>query len=232
MTHQLLFNFLLRDQARFENYYTPPNQPIVHALQTAIKEKHSNVIYCWGTAGCGLTHLLQACCHAAAEIPLSAVYLPLRDLSWTPEILLGLESIDVICIDDLEALPRNQQAEEALFDCYNRLREQGRLLILASHIPLAHIGFQLPDLQSRLQWSLIFHIKSLNDEEKMQALLWQAQYRGFTLSVDVAHYLMNHTARNMTALCHNLDKLDMAAIREQRKITIPFVKKILFGGQD
>ena len=61
----------------------------------------------------------------------------------------------------------------------------------------------------------------------MLALQYRAQQRGVVLPDDVAKFLLNRLSRNMSDLIAHLDRLDKASIREQRKITIPFIKDIL-----
>jgi DnaA family protein len=45
---------------------------------------------------------------------------------------------------------------------------------------------------------------------------------------DVARFLINRLSRDMTSLIAALEQLDQASIREQRRITIPFIKDVLF----
>ncbi len=72
-------------------------------------------------------------------------------------------------------------------------------------------------------------IKQLSDSDKVLALQFRANQRGMQLSVEVAKFLINRQARDMASLISSLDKLDKASIREQRKITIPFIKEVLFN---
>jgi DnaA family protein len=47
------------------------------------------------------------------------------------------------------------------------------------------------------------------------------------LGDDVIRYLMHHGSRNMAHLLVTLDKLDVASLSAQRKITVPFVKQVM-----
>ena len=85
----------------------------------------------------------------------------------------------------------------------------------------------LPDLQSRLAWGLTLEIKNLTDQEKIGVLQLRATFRGFQLSDDVASYLIHHCSRNMRDLFALLEKLDQASLIAKRKITIPFVKRVI-----
>jgi DnaA family protein len=189
-----------------------------------VLKKSEPFIYCYGDSGIGKTHLLQACCHAAEPI----FYFSLknyRDLS--PTIFEALENQACVCIDDVDSIVCNKEWEEALFHFYNRARENNTQLLVSAQKPPQQLRCILPDLQSRLNWGLIFEIKNLSDSEKKFALKMRAAIRGLYLSDEVANYLIHHHSRNMRDLFFALEKLDQASLAAKRKLTIPFVKAII-----
>jgi DnaA family protein len=82
-------------------------------------------------------------------------------------------------------------------------------------------------LKSRLQWGVTFHVHTLDDDEKQHALQFRAKARGLDLSDEVATFIIQRLPRDMNELFWQLNRLDHASLAEQRKLTIPFVKKIL-----
>ena len=48
---------------------------------------------------------------------------------------------------------------------------------------------------------------------------------GLVLSQEVAEYLIHHLQRDMRVLMRVLKQLDSLSMREQRRLTIPFIKK-------
>jgi DnaA-homolog protein len=64
----------------------------------------------------------------------------------------------------------------------------------------------------------------LSDEEKRLALAAHAETRGFTLSPEVASYLLTHVRRDMPSLISALDALDRHSLETGRPITLPLVK--------
>jgi DnaA family protein len=142
-------------------------------------------------------------------------------------VLDGLESIDIICLDDIDVISGEPQWQQAIFDLYNRLLEQNKRLIITGNQSAQQLGITLPDLVSRLTWGYTEQVKALTDEEKIKALQFRAQQRGLLLSDDVVKFLLNRLSRDMGSLIESLDVLDKASIIEQRKITIPFIKDVL-----
>ena len=229
---QLSLSVSLNDQARFDNFYVrlgSPNASILALLQAQARGEGEAFVYLWGPPGVGLTHLLQAACHTAEAAGLSIQYLPLRELlGFAPGSLLEeMDSLDFLCLDGLEAIAGRSDWEEALFHLYNRLHERGGRLLVAAVQGPRELPLGLPDLRSRLQWGVTCQLESLSDEHKREALRYRAKARGLELSEEVADYVLQRVSRDMNQLFCNLERLDHASLAEQRKLTIPFVKKVL-----
>lgn len=229
---QLSLGVSLNDDATFDNFFAPvltPNAQILAAMRAQIATANEPFIYLWGAPGCGLTHLLQAACHYAQTFGKSFQYLPLRDLAgYAPdELFNGLEDLDLVVLDALDEVIARADWEQALFNLFNRLRDAGKLLLVAAVHGPQELNVGLPDLKSRLQWGATFHVHSLDDEQKQQALQFRARARGLELSDEVATYIIQRLPRDMNELFWQLNRLDHASLAEQRKLTIPFVKKIL-----
>lgn len=229
---QLSLGVSLKDDATFDNFFAPaqtPNAEVVASLKAQAEGLGEQFIYVWGSAGAGLTHLLQASCHYADAASRSVQYLPLKDVQgFAPEALLeGLEQLDFVCLDGVDFIAGQPHWEQALFNLYNALRDSGKWLLVAAHANPRSIDVRLADLKSRFQWGVTYAVESLNDEQKIQALMCRAQVRGLELSPEVASYIVQRVPRDMNQLFCSLHKLDHASLAEQRKLTIPFVKKIL-----
>lgn len=225
---QLTLPLHLSDAAIFDNFFPATNQRIVDYLQRFIKNEVEPYTYLWGHKGVGCSHLLQACCQQVYEQGLRAVYLPLADLiHLSPKLLDELEFSSLICLDDLEAIKGQPLWEEALFHLYNRIQITKNRLLIAAHVVPDDIGLQLPDLVSRLKSGVIFQVHELVDEDKSVALQMRAKLRGLELTHEVIEFLLHRFPRNLTVLFQMLERLDKASLAEQRRLTIPFVKKVL-----
>ncbi|HEY7886204.1 MAG TPA: DnaA/Hda family protein, partial [Cellvibrionaceae bacterium] len=134
---QLSLGVSLKDDSTFENFHAAigsANAQMVAALRAQLMLGGERFIYLWGGSGVGLTHLLQASCHLAETDQLRVQYLPLKELvGYAPEALLeGLDRLDLVCLDGLDAVAGKPDWELALFNLYNALREgEGRLLVAA-----------------------------------------------------------------------------------------------------
>lgn len=228
ISNQLTLGLSLKDEATFANFYAPKNAEIVTELKKTASGQGEKAVYLCGTRGQGCSHLLQAACHEAYQQQMSSVYLPLAQLiSLSSEVLNGLESLDLVCIDDLHVIAGLPEWEEAIFHLYNRLYDAGGKMIIAANDLPKSIKLQLPDLISRLSWGFVFQLHPLEDNEKLFILIMRANHRGISLSDEVGKYILTHCPRHMGTLFAALDALDKASLAAQRRLTIPFVKEVL-----
>ncbi len=224
MNTQLPLSFQAPEYAVFESFIAADNQQLLHSLQ----DDSERLIYLWGDSGSGKSHLLQAVTQYYLAQNQAAFYIPLADnQELSPQILDGLEAMDLVCLDELDAICGNAQWEEALFHLFNRMRDSDSRLVLAASNSAVNLGIKLPDLRSRLSWGLTYQLKSLDDKGKAAALKQRASQRGLSMNDEVTAYILKHSRRSMHQLMALLDKLDYASLAEQRKLTIPFIKTYL-----
>lgn len=225
---QLPLALNLPDDETFESFFVGQNDALVGNIEQLLQGSLSaRTMLIVGQKGTGKSHILHASCSAFGEDK-AAYCISLSDHeSMTPELFDNLEQGDLICIDNIELIAGKKEWEQALFDLYNRVVEQGSLLLMSASVLPTDMNVALPDLLSRLQWGLVEQVKTLNDEDKCQALQLRATARGIKLADDAAHFLLTHYSRDMKALLQSLDRLDKASMREMRKLTIPFIKETL-----
>jgi DnaA-homolog protein len=229
MTKQLALEIQLNEQATLSEFNWAGNELIDQQLSAIFEPDSARLFYLWGLAGCGKSHLLQACCHESSKKGKSSHYFPLAQIKqWGPGAIEGSEHAELIALDDIEAIADNKDWEEAIFHLYNRIRdEQSGVLIISGNTSPTTLPIKLPDLRSRLAWGMVLHINTLDEENKIKTLQLHAHQRGFKLSISVGQFLLRRCSRNMPELLTILAKLDRASLAAKRKITIPFAKQIL-----
>lgn len=226
---QLPLGIRLRDFAVFESFYAGPNAAAVaHLEKMATGEHREPAVWLWGPAATGKTHLLQAVCAAAGERGLESGFLPLDQAAeFSAELLDGWGDLRVVCLDNLQSVAGETEWEQSLFRLFNQLNESAGTLIVAGDASPAATRFKLKDLASRLSWGSVFQLHPLTEPERIQALQLRAVQRGLELPDETCWYLLRRHARDMNSLYNLLDTLDTESMAEQRKLTVPFVKKVL-----
>jgi DnaA family protein len=222
---QLALPLRLADHAIFDTFLAAGNEQVVDYLRSLTSAAPGQGAWIWGAPATGKSHLLQATCERFED---RAAYLPLADLAGAgPALLEGLESRQLVCIDDLNSVAGNEAWERGLFILCNDVIEAGHHLVVSAVSAPRESAIALADLRSRLQRLATFHIRELDDESRVAALQLRAGHRGLELPGETARYLMARSRRDMRSLYELLDKLDLEALRAQRRLTIPFVKDVL-----
>jgi DnaA-homolog protein len=218
---QLALGVRLRAEAVFESFAPGLNTEVIAALRS----QSAVPLWLWGAHGSGKTHLLQAVCSSAGE---TAAYFPLdRSLALPPEALAGFERTRVLCLDDVDAVAGDLVWEEALFRLFNEAAELRTRLIFAAGVPPRQAAWSLDDWRSRAAACVVYQVKELDDEGRIEALRLRAAQRGLQLPYETSEYLLKRMPRDLPSLYEILDALDEASLVAQRRLTIPFIRDAL-----
>lgn len=225
---QLALGIRLRDDATLDNFHVFRAQAqVISVLREQLDTAAETCLYLWGPPGSGRSHLLQAACHQRAAG--GALYLPLAQLREHPaeQVLADMEQLDLLCLDDVDAVAGDPAWEQALFHLYNRARESGARLLLSAARPPRKLPLSLADLQSRLSGGVVLQLPAPEDDEKLEILRFRAARRGLELSAEVAAYIMGRSPRSLAELMSVLEQLDDQSLVQQRLLSIPFVKQTM-----
>lgn len=219
---QLAFDFAPPPAPTLDNFVPGRNAELLQNLQRlAAAGAGERFLYVWGAPGSGRTHLLRGAVAAARAGGANAAYVTCVDNMRLPE---DIERLDCVAVDDVQHL--DAEAQIALFNLYNELRERRGALLASGDAPPAQLELR-QDLVTRLGWGLVYQVHALSDDEKAQALKHQAAVRGFALADEVCAYLLTRTRRDMSSLLALLDGLDRYSLQVKRPVTIALVRELL-----
>lgn len=225
---QIPLQFSRFDRISLDEFVCGADQQGSLAVRRLIADEDRAPVFLWGRSGTGKSHLLQAACEQLSSTGQLAAYLPLKQhQTLSPEMLDGLEELDLVCLDDVHSICGDSDWEQALFHLYNRLRDSQTRLLMAADVAPTGLAIELNDLKSRLSWGLVLQLHALSEGEMIRALQQRSEQRGFDLSTEVGEYLLRRCPRDMKSLFGILERLDQASLVAQRKVTIPFVKTLL-----
>ena len=226
MAKQIPLPFAKFDRFNFDLFLPGPNNQIVNHLIQIAEARTANNLYLWGGQGTGKSHLLQALCALASSQNKTVIYMQEKSLI-SPELLTGMETMDIVCLDDVDQVALNREWEVAIFNLYNGMQENGHTLVVSARNSPKGLTIKLQDLKSRLASGVTYHVTSLDEKDRLHVLQQRAKNRGIELSDDVIAYLSKRISRDMSSLFDWLDKMDNASLSEKKKLTIPFVRKLL-----
>ena len=230
MTAQLPLSLGLRPRMRLEDFVAGPNAAVLAACADLVTGRHEQ-LYLAGPPRSGRTHLLLGTCDAAERAGLTAGYLPMSDYRTAPTAAAqGMDGLDLLAIDDVDAIAGDPAWEEALFVLYNSCRASHCRLVFAAGSAATALPARLPDLRSRLAWGLNFQLAPLDDAGRLELLRRESARRGMDLPEEVGRYLLARCSRETIALLDLVDRLDRAALAARRRLTVPFVREVLGAG--
>ncbi len=185
----------------FGNFVEGANaEALLRVRELAEGRLRETVLYLWGEAGSGRSHLLHAASAATAS---------------------GRE---LVVADDVQVL--DEAAQIALFNAINLAREGRGAVLAAGNAPPGQLALR-EDLRSRLGWGLVYQLKALTDEDKARHLRTEAERRGLRLPDEVIRYLLSRLPRDLPSLNAALELLDRYSLSHQRHITLPLVREAL-----
>ena len=228
MMEQLPLRMRLRETARFASFVVGENAQACAVLQGS-RPAAPLVVWLWGRAGTGKSHLLQAACAAAGERDEAAAYV---DLALTPSsaMLEGCDTLALVCLDGLDSVAADPEWNAAIFRLHTLLQDGTGRLVVASNAPPASLPLTLPDLRSRLLAADVHQITELDETGQCEALRLRVggKWRGHPDQLVL--YLVHRLPRDMHSLFAVLDQLDAASLAAQRKLTVPFLRNALEKG--
>jgi DnaA family protein len=157
-----------------------------------------------------------------------AVFLSLAQLKpFGPESLEAWQAARVIALDDIEQVIGDRQWEQGLFRLHRDVEERHASLLFAAASPPQRLNFSLPDLASRFAAANLLTLHALDERDQREALRLRALARGLELPEESALYLQRRFRRDLPTLYELLDAIDEAALRAQRRLTLPFIRQVL-----
>lgn len=229
MHPQLTLSFDTTDAKTFHAFHAGQNTVLLDRLRHfSDGGSDDQQLLIWGPQGSGKSHLLNACCHHSARAGFRIAYVP-ADYVNSPAVFEGLENCSLVCIDDLDRIPRDREFEIGLFSLINACREREHRLLFASGSSPSELDTRLPDLKTRLAWGATFALHSLEAADVREALKQRARQAGLTIEDNVLDYLLNNFPRDIATQAAQLQRLDDASLQSHRRITIPLVKQVLLS---
>jgi DnaA family protein len=222
----------LRDEASFATFVTEQESLAValNGLQTSLKQNSAGAFYLYGDLTAGKTHLLQAACRYVTELGQASVYLPMADksLPLIPDVLVGLEQTNLICLDDIDILIGDKNWELALANLLTKSSVQGHVVILSGNSSINDWNLVTTELTQALINVLPIEVTPLSDKTEIIAALQRHSSKlGFQLPLEVGNYLIKNFSSDLQELLAVLKILEQATLVEKRKLTLPFVKQAL-----
>ena len=218
---QLIFNSKLFDDQTFTTFEIGRNLWVKIFLDPLWGSKY-HLIYYYGVANVGKTHLLMAVHDFLKKMGKKVILL--KNVEEIDRTILNFNENSYFLLDNFCLSPNE---EVTFFNFLRNILENGGHLVVASQYSPCKVC--LPDLRSRLMSELVFELLSLNEQERIACLLKWLAAKNLDITPAVLNYLLNHINREVNFLFKVIDILDEQSQVYGKELTVPFVKKILDG---
>jgi chromosomal replication initiator protein len=195
------------------------------AKRLADTRESEQLLYLYGPAGCGKTHLLQAISRTfgGGSRVVSCKEFTSQD---TSELLQQLNDLPALLVDDLQLLPGTPALRQALWEAFNRFHTAGLPVALAADAPPRELRNLDDHLTSRLLWGLVARLDVSDDSSRRMLIAKLAADRQILLPDEVAAWLLTVLPRDVGSLVNACETLYRAALEQQRKITLRLAREL------
>lgn len=233
----------LRERYTFDNYIVGPGNRLAFAAAEGVAKDPGrlyNPLFIYGAAGLGKTHLLHAIGHFVGEVTpeLQCLYVSVE--TFTNEFINALRdgnmrsfkdryrSVDVLLIDDIQALSGREQTQEEFFYTFNALHDAGKQIIISSDRPPKAIATLEDRLSSRFEMGLITDIQPPDLETRIAILSKRARHKGFQIhDPEVLAVIAERVSSNVRALEGALNRVVAHASLDGSPITVDLAVDVL-----
>lgn len=182
------------------------------------------LLYLYGPAGSGKTHLL----HAIGSQATGGRY---QVLSCKNLVVPVQSESQVMLVDDLDQLPDQPELRNGLWEAFNQHYSNGHVLALAGRLPPRELPSIDEHLVSRLLWGLVAHLDVSDDVSRRMLIAKLAQDQQILLPEEVSTWLLTVLPRDVGSLVTACDTLYRAALQRKCRITMRLARELVSLGQ-
>jgi chromosomal replication initiator protein len=225
---QQFFDFPATSLSTFDSFVVCDGNAgaLQFSRRIAFPDDPENLLYIYGPAGSGKSHLLKAICHEmGANINRVAPYFSFRDSVSSEELSHRLDSADLLIVDDLHLIPDDAGMRIALWQLFNDFHSSGRKIALAGLYAPRELPFLDDHLVSRLLWGLVARVDVSDDHSRRMILKKIAGDRQVRIPDDVVDFILMTTSREVGDLISAFESLYSLSMGLKRKITLPLARE-------
>ncbi len=237
---QLVFDFPISAKYDFTNFVVcSGNSTAFQFVKLLTADATHNLLYIFGPAGSGKTHLLQALAgflcsrHGFTSLP----YISFRDIDdiyrgeYPGEAVSKLaerfRNEPALLIDDIHLLPDNPHVRTELWQLFNDFYAAGKKIALTGLYPPKELPNLDGHLVSRLLWGLVARVDISDDDSLRMIMKKLAADRNVRLPAEVIDHLITNSRRELPTLIASLESIHRYSLATKRRINLRLAREAL-----
>jgi chromosomal replication initiator protein len=225
---QLFFDFPATPDYSFSSFVPcSGNQTALDFVKRVMApDSGENLLYLYGEAGSGKTHLLTAISkeHAAG---LPVIPVELLTTENCGELVSRVSCHSALLLDNLQLLKDSSTLRTAIWQLFNDFYESGRKIIATATLPPKELDSLDDHLKSRFMWGLVAKLDTFDDESRRMILKKLADDRQIILPDEVIGYLLVRLPRDIPSLAEAVELLKKQSFATQKKISLKLARETL-----
>jgi len=216
MTDQLILKFPSKQAYLKEDYYvSPSNSEAYNLLESWPKwiKKTANI---FGPKGSGKTHLATLFKNKTSVVEVESEKLD-------EKIFFDFKLKEALIIENFN----ENLSENLLFSLYNIALQDNKYLLITSKKPINKYKFKLPDLQSRVNSTMIIGIDLPSDE--LISVILSKNFSDKQIKVEKKHidYIIKRIDRSYEKISQFISTLDKYSLKKRSPFSLKLIKEVL-----
>lgn len=231
----------LNTRYTFENFVVGPSNKMPYTTSVAVAHspgKNYNPLFICGGVGLGKTHLMQAIAHEVVKKQSGkVVYTPYE--SFLNELITAIQkktteafkkkyrNVDVLLIDDIQFIARNDFAQDEFFNTFNALYDNHKQIVISSDRYPQQIPKVEQRLVSRFSWGLVVDIQPPDLETRIAILRKKIEKEPVSIDDLTLRFLAESITGNIRELEGALIRLIAYSLFENTPVTVARAQEVL-----
>jgi chromosomal replication initiator protein len=237
---QLVFDFPINPKFGFDNFVVcSGNSTAFQFVKLLASDSTKNLLYIYGPAGSGKTHLLRALAGALCfrEERTTLPYISFKDIDDIYRNDYPAEAVSklaerfrdepALLIDDIHLLPDNPHVRTELWQLFNEFHDTTRKIAVTGLFPPRELPHLDGHLISRLLWGLVARVDISDDDSLRMIMKKLAEDRNIILPAEVIDHLLVHIRRELPPLIDALERIHHHSLATARKISVRLAREAL-----
>lgn len=240
----------LNPEYTFDNFVVGNSNRYLFAASKAVAENPGNTynpLFIYGASGLGKTHMMHAIAnfvkkaqprkkvlYATCEKFMTDLIQNIRSgKAYTPEnkdVRNRYRNVDVLIIDDVQALAKGRSSQEEFFNTFNELYSSNKQIILSADCDPNDIELLDERLKTRFNGGLKAQVLAPDIETKIAIVQKKGELKKQIIGLDVATYIAEKSDDNVRSLEGLLNKVIFSSKLYELPITLELAQDALSSG--
>ena len=216
MADQLILKFPSKNAYLKEDFYVSSSNQEAYDFVNSWPKWIKRVVNIFGPSGSGKTHL-------ASMLKNKSSNLVIKSKEVNEKIFFKYKTKEILVVENFE----NNIPENLLFSLWNMALQDNKYLLFTSLKPISTYNFKLPDLNSRINSSILIGIKLPSDD--LISVILAKNFSDKQIKVEKKHidYIIKRIDRSYEKISQFILTLDKYSLKKGSPFSLKLIKEVI-----